>query len=273
VSLQGPQILQEAAMPFETVVLEQRGPVAVLTLNRPKSLNALNRQLISELTAAYDQLRADGVTRAAVLTGAGEKAFAAGADIAEMRGMGAMAARSFSVHGHMLGSRIESAAFPTLAAVNGFALGGGCELALCCDFIYAAEEARLGQPEVNLGLIPGFGGCTRLVRRVGVAWARELVLTGEPITATEALRIGLVNRVFPRATLLDEAIKVAQKMADKGPQAVALARQVMLHTAHLDLFAANLAEQHAFGLAASTQDSQEGMGAFVEKRKAVFTGN
>ena len=259
-------------MAFETIIHEQRGAVAVLSLNRPKALNALNRQLIGELTQAYDQLIASGNTRAVVLTGSGEKAFAAGADISELRGLSAMEARTFSIHGHTLGHRIETAPFPTIAAVNGFALGGGCELALCADFIYAAEEARFGQPEVNLGLIPGFGGCTRLVRRVGIAWARELVLSGDHIMAPEALRIGLCNRVFPKAQLLDEAVKTATKMAEKGPMAIQLARNVLRTTADLDLVAANAAEQHAFGLAASTADAQEGMGAFLEKRAAKFAG-
>ncbi|MEW5850821.1 MAG: enoyl-CoA hydratase-related protein [Myxococcota bacterium] len=259
-------------MAYETILVEQRGPVAVLTLNRPKSLNALNRQLITELTRAYDELIAAGATRAVVLTGSGEKAFAAGADISEMKGMSALDAKAFSTLGHTLGARIETAPFPTIAAVNGFALGGGCELALCCDFIYAAEEAKLGQPEVNLGLIPGFGGCTRLVRRVGPAWARELVLAADPIPASEALRIGLVNKTFPRASLLDEANKTATKIAEKGPVAVTLARQVILNTEDLDLARANALEQQAFGLAASSTDSQEGMTAFLEKRPAKFTG-
>lgn len=258
-------------MAYETILVEQKGAVAVLTLNRPKALNALSRQLITELHSAYDALIAGGQTRAVVLTGEG-KAFAAGADISEMRGMTPLQARGFSELGHGMGLRIETAPFPTVAAVNGFALGGGCELALSADFIYAAEEAKLGQPEVNLGLIPGFGGCTRLVRRVGVAWARELVLAADPINAAEALRIGLVNKVFPRAQLMEEALKTAQKMADKGPMAVTLARQVFLHTADLDLARANALEQQVFGLAASTSDAQEGMGAFLEKRPAKFTG-
>jgi enoyl-CoA hydratase len=259
-------------MAYENLLVEERDGVAIIRLNRPRALNALNRALIGELTALYGELAAAGAVKAAVLTGAGEKAFAAGADITEMKGATPLQMAEFSGRGHALGLAIESAPFPTVAAVNGFALGGGCELALACDFIHAAEEARFGQPEVNLGLIPGFGGTTRLVRRVGVAWARELVLTGDPISAQEALRIGLCNRVFPRAALLDEAVKTAQKMASRGPAAVRTARHVILATQDQDLARANALEAQAFGLVASSLDAQEGMTAFVDKRAAAFKG-
>jgi len=259
-------------MAFETILTEQKGAVAVVTLNRPKSLNALNKLLITELITAYDALVAGGQTRAVVLTGSGEKAFAAGADISEMKGQTAAEMALFSGLGHRLGLRIETAGFPTIAAVNGFALGGGCELALACDFIYAAEEAKFGQPEVNLGLIPGFGGCTRLVRRVGIGWARELVESADVINAQDALRIGLANRVFPRATLVEEALKTATRIADKGPVAVRLAREVMLATQDMDLARANTLEAGHFGLSGSTADAQEGMAAFLEKRPPRFSG-
>ncbi|MBI5495152.1 MAG: enoyl-CoA hydratase/isomerase family protein [Deltaproteobacteria bacterium] len=259
-------------MAYDTILVEQKGAVALITLNRPKALNALNRQLITELLSVYDALIAGGTTRSAVLTGAGDKAFAAGADITEMNGQGPADMAAFSALGHRMGARIETAPFPTIAAVNGFALGGGCELALSADFIHAAEEAKFGQPEVNLGLIPGFGGCTRLVRRVGVAWARELVETGDPISAAEALRIGLCNRVVPRAQLLEGALKTAQRIADRGPCAVRAARDVLLQTQDLDLVRANAFEMTAFGLVSASADSQEGMTAFVEKRPAKFQG-
>jgi enoyl-CoA hydratase len=259
-------------MDYELLLVEQRGAIAVLSLNRPKALNALNRQLIRELDAAVKELVDAGGTRALVLTGSGEKAFCAGADIGEMSGLKPLEAAGFSEAGHLLGQRIEMAPFPTIAAVNGLALGGGCELALACDFIYAAQEAKLGQPEVNLGLIPGFGGCTRLVRRVGVAWARELVLTGDLIPAPEALRVGLVNRVFPRADLLENAVQTAQRIAERGPVAVSLARRLLLNTQDMDLARANAAEQNAFGVVVSSEDAQEGMVAFQAKRPPQFKG-
>lgn len=259
-------------MAHQTLLVETRGPVALITLNRPKALNALNAQLVEELTALYGTLASEGQIRAAVLTGAGEKAFAAGADITQMAGLGALQMQGFSAAGHALGRAIETAPFPTVAAVNGLALGGGCEVALACDFIFAAEEASLGQPEVNLGLIPGFGGCTRLVRRVGVAWARQMVLTAEALRAPEALRIGLVNRVYPRATLVEEALKAAARMAEKAPVAVVAARSVLLNTQDADLTVANAYEMQAFGLVGASADAKEGMTAFVEKRSPSFVG-
>ena len=256
---------------MDLVTIERRGPVAVLTLNRTEALNALNEATLEALRARCDEIAGDGALRAAVLTGAG-RAFAAGADIAEMRAHSPAEAEAFSRLGHRATAALEELAIVTIAAVNGFALGGGCELALACDWIYASEKARFGQPEVNLGLIPGFGGTSRLARRVGVAWAKEMVLTGEPLKAEEALRIGLANRVFPPEELLDAAVKAGETIAAKGPVAVAQAKRVIQEGQGADLRVAHALEQAAFGLVSASADRDEGMDAFLEKRDPAFKG-
>ena len=207
-----------------------------------------------------------------ILTGAGDKAFVAGADIAAMSQMSSPEAYAFSEAGHRLGYQIEMSPFAVLAAVNGFALGGGCELMLACDLAYASENAKLGQPEVSLGVIPGFGGTQRLVRRVGIAKARELVFTGDVIAAAEAKRIGLVNDVFSSADLLPKVRAVAATIATKGPLAIASAKRVMLRGADLELASAHEMEAQAFGVLFGSTDQREGMTAFLEKREAQFTG-
>ena len=204
-----------------TLITERDGALAVLTLNRPDKLNALNAELLGELDAALAELSRDASIACAILTGAGDKAFAAGADIAAMLPMTTEQGRAFSEMGHRICSRIERAPFPVIGAINGFALGGGCELALACDFLYASDKAKLGQPEVNLGIIPGFGGTQRLARRVGLARARELCFTGDAIGAEDALRMGLVNAVVPHAELLPKVKEVASKIASKGRVAIA----------------------------------------------------
>lgn len=256
----------------EIVAIERTGAVATVTIQRPEKLNALNVRVVAELTRAFTGLAesADPV-RCAILTGAG-KAFVAGADIAEMASLSVTEAKRFADAGHALGSLIEGLPFPVIAAVNGFALGGGCELALSCDFIYAAEGAKLGQPEVNLGVIPGFGGTQRLLRRVGAARARELVYTGDMITAEQALAMGLVNAVYPAADLLSRAREAALKIASKGPLAVAASKRVMLRGEALDLPAACELEAQAFAALFGTEDQRAGMKAFLEKGKATFTG-
>jgi len=256
----------------QVLLREQEAGVAVLTLHRPDKLNALNRELITSLLAAVTELSADPGVRCAVLTGAGEKAFAAGADIEAMSEMPAATARAFAELGHRLGAAIEEAHFPVIAAVNGFALGGGCELALACDFIYASDKAKFGQPEVNLGVIPGFGGTQRLARRVGIGRARELCYTGDIIGAEEALRIGLVNQVVPHAELLGKVKAVATKIASKGPLAIAQAKRVTLRGADLPLPVANELEAQAFGALFGSADQREGMRAFLDKRAAAFQG-
>ncbi len=248
---------------------ERRGSVELLTLDRPKALNALDRATLEELLDCCGRLGADTSVRAVVLTGEG-RAFVAGADIAEMRGLDAQQAEVFSRLGHAVMDALESLAVPTIAAVNGYALGGGCELACACDWIYASEKARFGQPEVNLGLIPGFGGTRRLVRRVGSAWAKELVLGGEPIDAETALRIGLVNRLFAPDVLLESALDAAEKIASKGPLAVAAAKRVILQGQDADARTAHALEQAAFGEISGGAERAEGMDAFLEKRDPSF---
>ncbi|MCK6532553.1 MAG: enoyl-CoA hydratase-related protein [Polyangiaceae bacterium] len=258
---------------YETITVAIEAGVATVTINRPDKLNALNAQVLAELTGAFVALaEAAPPVRAAILTGAGDKAFVAGADIAEMAGLTAAQAKAFSDAGHRLGLVIEAAAFPVIAAVNGFALGGGCELAMCCDFIYASDKARFGQPEVNLGLMPGFGGTQRLSRRVGLPRARELVYTGDPITADRALALGLVNAVVPHAELLTQAREVAQKIASKAPVAIAYSKRVMARGFDADLALANELEATAFSALFDTEDMREGTRAFTERRPAKFTG-
>jgi enoyl-CoA hydratase len=255
-----------------TVLVERDDHVAAVTLNRPDKLNALNEELLQELASVVHELSRDATVRCAVLTGAGDKAFAAGADIAAMSEMTAVRAKQFAEMGHAIGHAIETAPFPFVAAVNGFALGGGCELALACDFIYASDKAKLGQPEVNLGVIPGFGGTQRLARRVGEARARELCMTGDMVAADEALRIGLVNAVVPHAELLPRVREVAKKIASKGPLAISAAKRVILRGADVPLPTANELEATAFAALFGTADQREGMRAFLEKRAAKFEG-
>ena len=255
---------------YETILVETEDAIATVTVNRPDKLNALNGRVIAELTGAFSSLY--GKVRCAILTGAGEKAFVAGADIAEMSALSAAEAKAFSDAGHRLGWTIELAPFPVIAAVNGFALGGGCELALACDFIYASDRAKLGQPEVNLGLMPGFGGTQRLARRVGLGHARELVYTGDHVAADKALAIGLVNEVVPAAELMDRVRAVAQKIAQKAPLAVAAGKRVMHKGADADLGVAAELEATAFATLFASEDMREGTRAFIEKRKPSFSG-
>ena len=257
---------------MSTILVERDGGVVTVTLNRPDKLNALNAELLGELSRVATDLSRDASVRCIIVTGAGDKAFAAGADIAAMSEMSAPEARSFAALGHGIGQTLESAPFAVLAAVNGFALGGGCELALACDFIYASDKARLGQPEVNLGVIPGFGGTQRLARRVGEARARELCMTGDMVAADEALRIGLVNAVVPHADLLPRVRDVAKKIASKGPLAIAAAKRVILRGADVPLPTANELEGAAFAALFGSHDQREGMKAFLEKRPAKFEG-
>jgi enoyl-CoA hydratase len=255
------------------VKVDREGAVAVLTIDRQDKLNALSPEVLAELHGAFLGLSAlaVGEVRCAVLTGAG-KAFVAGADITAMAGMSPLEAEAFARMGHRVGEAIEAAPFPVIAAVNGFALGGGCELALACDFVYASEQAKFGQPEVKLGVIPGFGGTQRLLRRVGVAMARELVYTGAMIDAQEALRIGLVNRVVPPQQLLESALATAHTIATVGPLAVAAAKRAILAGEMLPLREANALEVLTFAQGFATADQKEGMRAFLDKRRAEFTG-
>lgn len=256
----------------DLILSERRGSVQMLTLNRPEALNALSRGLLEALGEALAAAASSAELRALVLTGAG-RAFAAGADIAEMREMSPLEAADFSRLGHATFAALEALPVPTIAAVNGFALGGGCELALACDWIYAARGARFGQPEVRLGLVPGFGGSVRLARRVGPAWARELVLTGEPIGVELAERIGLVNRSFEDGAALREgALACAEAVARCGPLAVAEAKRLLVEGADADARVAHRLEQSAFGLVFASQDRREGVEAFLARRDPGFQG-
>jgi enoyl-CoA hydratase len=255
----------------DLVRLEVRGRVALLTLNRPERLNAINRALLEELLGRAHELGRSPDIRAAVVTGAG-KAFAAGADIAEMRGFGPAEAEEFSRLGHRAFAALEELAIPVLAAVQGVALGGGCELACACDWVYASRQARFGQPEVKLGLIPGFGGTSRLARRVGPSWAKELVLTGEPIGPIVARRIGLVNRVCEEEGVVEEAIAAGEKIAERGPLAVAAAKRLIHQDQDAGAHAAHTLEQAAFGGIFASEDRAEGIEAFLAKRPPRFLG-
>jgi enoyl-CoA hydratase len=257
-------------MAYENIQVAREGPIAILTVNRPKSLNALNGKTLREMTHAVREL-ADQC-RALILTGAGDRAFVAGADIAEMAPMTPWSAREFSELGHVLTALIEDIPCATIAAVNGFALGGGLELAVACDMIYASENAKLGLPEVTLGVTPGFGGTQRLVRLVGKLRAKEIIFTGEMVDAQTAARIGLVNAVVPQAELLAHCKKVAAKIAERGPLAIARAKRLVERGYDMPLRAANRQEAESFALLFDTQDRAEGMKAFLEKRPARFVG-
>ncbi|MET0790741.1 MAG: enoyl-CoA hydratase-related protein [Polyangiaceae bacterium] len=255
------------------LVTEAVDQVLTVTINRPAKLNALNAQVLAELTQAFQSLEATPAetrVRAVILTGSGAKAFVAGADIAEMSGLSAAHAYEFSAAGHRLGRLMESVSFPIIAAVNGFALGGGCELALCADYIFAAEHAKFGQPETNLGLMPGFGGTQRLSRRVGLGHARELVYSGEPISAERALLIGLCNRVVPAAELLAQSEAHARRIAQQAPLAVAASKRALNHGYDADLASACELEATAFGSLFATEDARSGLTAFLAKQPATY---
>ncbi len=255
----------------ELVRSERRGSVALLTLNRPEALNALNEGLLRELLGAVDAVGRDARARALVVTGEG-RAFAAGADIEAMSHLTPLEAEAFSRLGHESFAALEALSIPTIAAVNGFALGGGCELACACDWIYASTKAVFGQPEVHLGLIPGFGGTSRVTRRVGIAWAKEIVLSGQNLKADEALRIGLANRVFEPDELVAKAIAVGEAVAGNGSIAVASAKRVLQEAQDADIRVAHTLEQTAFGAVFATEDKTEGIAAFLEKRDPRFPG-
>ena len=259
---------------YQNLEFVQDGPVVTLTINRPSALNALDSQTLLELGQALSAIGAGVVegVRAVILTGAG-KAFVAGADISELVDLDRTQAEAFSRRGQAVFAAIEAIGVPVIAAVNGFALGGGCELAIACDFIYAGERAKFGQPEVNLGVVPGFGGTQRLTRLVGRAAAAELIYTGRIISAQEALRIGLVARVVPQDELMDAAMATAQEIATKGPLAIAAAKMLILDGADIGLERACSLEATAFGSVFATDDQTEGMRAFLDKRKPNFQGS
>jgi enoyl-CoA hydratase len=256
---------------MENVKTENKDGVLFITIDRPKSLNALNAQTVDELRQAFEAAREDEAVKAVIVTGGGEKAFVAGADINELAKMTPITGKEVARNGQRTFRAIERFPKPVIAAINGFALGGGCELALACHIRIASEKAQLGLPEVTLGIIPGYGGTQRLARLLGKGRALELILTGDRIGAAEAERIGLVNRVVPADQLLATAEEMARKIMTRGPLAVHAAIEAVMSGTDMAFEEGQLLEATLFGLLASTEDMKEGMGAFLEKRQANFS--
>jgi len=259
-------------MEYENILLTVENEVGLLMINRPKVLNALNVETLNEIQRGLREMKENPAIRVLIITGAGEKAFVAGADIQKMQAMSSIEAVSFSKLGHLTLRMIQDLDRPVIAAVNGFALGGGAELALACDFIYASDQAKFGLPEVTLGIFPGFGGTQRLPRLIGKAKAKELIFTGKMINVQEAFQMGIVNRVFPASSLMEETKKVAHLIAGNGPVGVRLAKMVVDSGYNLDLSEACSLESYAFGIGFTTEDQKEGMKAFLEKRKPDYKG-
>ena len=260
------------SMSFENLLIARDGAVAIVTLNRPKVLNALNGQTLTELSAVMADLKADDSARAIVLTGAGEKSFVAGADINELAVLSPVQGKEHARRGQAIFDAIENLGKPVIAAVNGFALGGGCELAMACSIRIAADSAKFGQPEVNLGIIPGYAGSQRLPRLVGKGVALEILLTGDMITAQRAYEIGLVNRVVPAAELLAEATKLAHTLASKAPLAIRYILEAVQQGLETPLPAGQFLETSLFGTISASEDMREGTKAFLEKRKPAWQG-
>ncbi len=259
-------------MAYENITVESRDRLARVTVNRPRVLNALNERTVRELYSVFSALRRDAAVGAVILTGSGEKAFVAGADINELAAMSPLDAEAVSQLGQSALLEIEKLGKPVIAAINGFALGGGCELALACHMRFASENAKLGLPEVGLGIIPGYGGTQRLPRIVGLGRALELITSARMVDANEAFRIGLVNAVVPQADLLAHCERVAGEILSRGPIAVRMAMEAAIRGMETDLVHGLDQEATFFGLIASTSDMREGLRAFLEKRKPTFTG-
>src|SRR3989475_11072001 len=259
-------------MPYDTLLFDVGDGIAFVTINRPDKLNALNDRVIDELAAAAERVAVQSDIKGAIITGAGPKAFVAGADIGELSQQGPFDGKARALRGQAVLRRIETCGKPVVAAVNGFALGGGCELAMACHLRLASDTARFGQPEVKLGIAPGYGGTQRLPRLVGKGVAFQLILSGEMIDAQEAYRIGLVNKVVPAADLLAESEKVLRGILTMGPLAVRLAMEAVDQGLEMSLDEGLLLEANHFGLLAATQDMKEGLTAFLEKRSARFQG-
>ena len=256
-------------MSYQNLLVDVKDKIAIVTLNRPDKLNALNAKTIDELDAVFDELNSDEVF-VIILTGSGGKAFVAGADISELNKLDTVSAKEFAERGQAVFSKIQNFDKPVIAAVNGFALGGGCELALACHIRIASDNAKFGQPEVNLGIIPGYGGTQRLARIINTGRAVEYILTGDMIDAKEALRIGLVSHVFPQSELLSNANEMAKKIAGKGQQAVRLALKAINAVNEVSLKDGLKLEASLFALCCGTEDFKEGTSAFLEKRKPEF---
>jgi enoyl-CoA hydratase len=259
-------------MTYQTLLVDVRDGVAFVTVNRPDKLNALNDQVVADLRQAVVALKSDATVKGVILTGAGPKAFVAGADIGDLVKQGVLDGRERALNGQAVLTAIETMGKPVIAAVNGFALGGGCELAMACHIRVASETAKFGQPEVKLGITPGYGGTQRLPRIIGKGRALHLLLTGETIDAQEALRIGLVTRVVPQDQLMAEAEKLMRQILANGPVAVALTIEAVHQGIEMTLAEGLQLEANAFGLVASTRDVKEGLNAFLEKRPAQFEG-
>lgn len=259
-------------MSFQYIICEKSEGIATITLNRPDALNAWSTELAQEFLRAMEDVRNDENVKVVIITGAGEKAFSAGADIKAMKGMTALKARELSNMGYMICNAIEAIEKPVIAAINGYALGGGMEVSMACDFRVASDKARMGQTEINIGLIPGWGGTQRLTRLVGKARAKELVYTGKIINADTAHQWGLVNMVVTATELMTAVRSFAQELAGKAPVAVKVAKALIEKGAEINLESALALEREGFGVVASSEDLQEGVSAFTEKRKPAWKG-
>lgn len=259
-------------MNFKYIIYEKNEKIATITLNRPEALNALNKDVIEEVLRALEDAGDDENIRVVILTGAGEKAFSAGADIKSMRGFNSLKARELSLMGEKLCNAIENLEKPVIAAINGYALGGGLEVAMACDIRIASENAKMGQTEINIGLIPGWGGTQRLTRLIGKTKAKELIFTGKIIDAKTAEKIGLVNMVVPTDKFAETVREFASELATKAPIALKIAKSLINKGADISLNAAIALEREGFSVVGSTEDLQEGVSAFIEKRKPVFKG-
>lgn len=259
-------------MTYRNLLFEKEDSIGLLTINRPQVLNALNRETMTEISQVVGKIATDPEVAVLIITGAGEKSFVAGADISEMRTLSALEGRAWSKFSQATFNALENLPQPVIAAVNGYALGGGCELAMSCDIRIASEKAKFGQPEVLLGVVAAFAGTQRLPRLVGKGRAKELLFTGDQIDAAEACRIGLVNKVVPAGELLTAAKALAAKIISRGPVAVQLCKAAVNEGLDMDLESAQAYEAEVFGLCFATDDQKEGMNAFVEKRPAKFTG-
>ncbi len=258
-------------MTYTNLLVEKKNGVGTIVINRPQVLNALDRETLKELSSAFDDLENDAAVHVAVITGK-DKAFIAGADIKQMKDMQMLEAREFGMLGHILMRKIEQSRLPFIAAVNGYALGGGCELMMACDIILASTTAKIGQPEINLGIHPGFGGTQRLPRLVGNTKAKELLFTGDAIDAAEALRIGLVDRVAEPDRLMEETEKLTAKLLTKSPVQLRFIKELVYRGTQVDLPSACSLEISSFAASFATLDQKEGMSAFLEKRKPIFKG-
>jgi len=259
-------------MEYKNLIIEIKDGIAIVKVNRPKALNALNSETLDEIKNAADSLNNNKDVWVVIVTGEGDKAFVAGADIVEMKDMTAIEGMQFSQRGHEALSALENMSKPVIAAVNGYALGGGFEIAIACDFIYASDKAKVGFPETTLGIHPGFGGTQRAAKLVGLAKAKEMIFTGKTISAQEAYEMGFINKLVPHADLMKEVMSLAEKIKANGPFSVRLAKECINKSLYLGMDEGLMLEAKDFGLCFATKDQKEGMTAFVEKRKPTFKG-